>query len=669
MNQAPLSPVSLRLMVLRVAFGVCSLLFSGGTEAAQPTTENQVSSAYSLRVISLRVLQDRLKDCRRRSHCSAEVLHLAGLTDVLGYIVDQTRRDVMLFGRVDAGKPALYLDDFVVALRNARGAYAPLRGNTYYYAYPGCSIDPDPSIVGQLRDIQLRSQSTPGQAWDSQISRWNNVCRAPQQVKVFGIPFNSRFARTMVQADYDMKTLVDGTDKLELPGLISLVDRKMHDIGASIRQERPIAVSVGMSRFWFYPGKQHYEESADKDIVFLADSPVELLTEEMYLGDSGTFVGGQRPDDMARRFAADLSRLYDKLAARRPVYHELGALFRFFALAQAITDRGVLERAGLDLSYLLNEYPITEIAVETRLPGRSGHRRLRESRETAQGYAVLEIWMPSCGGVSIQIPKNPDSFHREKLGGLAELRDHLLSSHPPSHLHSTVSASGSWQRIAHRHFVRRVNATSRHFNLVRIRQEATGFVVSHDGSEYEVKSGREFAERFRETANAQIRDAVYLQLVNFSSKSKEDGFVFSANTRLAQHHRVVRQLSLVDAVSSGWQQRGDPTPITQLYEGPFKGGYAAAVNVVTATDRGLKQIVLRVKAKSKELVAEFLRIFSVRLATDLAASSLLDLVNAVRLDLSRNYGISDKELAIDIENEAGDVQIVIRHFSHARALG
>jgi len=670
MNKTPLTSASLFLILLQVLFGGWLLLPSDAIAAAQTNEARELASDYSLSVVSLRVLQDRLKNCRRKGDCSPEVLHFGGLTRVLGYIIDKPRRDILLFGQVEPGKPILHIDDLVVALRNVRRTYAPLRGNTYYYDYPGCSIDPDPSIVGQLDDIQRRTQSNPGQNWANQISRWDNVCRAPQQVRVFGIPFNSRFARTMVQADYDMKTLVDGTDKVNLPGLVSLADRKLNDIRTGLRQNQPIAVSVGMNRFWFYPGKQHYEESADKTIVFFAESAVELLTEDMYLSNSGKFVGGHRPDDQAHQFAADLSRLYDKLAVRRPIYQELDGLFRFFALAQVINDRAVPDQVGLDLTYLFSEYPISETAVETRLPGRSGHRQLKDRRESAQGYTVLELWMPSCGGVSIRIPKDQGYFKQDKLGQLAALRNHVLASHPANQLYSTVAASADLLQIKRRNRIRRLNDAGRYYNIVSIEKKAGGFaVIDRDGSEYEVKSAREFAQRFEYAENAEAREVVYLKLIGFPTELKEEAFVTSANISLAQ--RKLRSLSLVDdAVSQGLARKGDPTPTTQVKEGAYKGWFTAAFSVVTVTATGrVKQLVIHVYAKSRELLEEFLTIFGLRMQTDLAAGSLLDVVNAVRQDLKKKYSKSDDELKVFFEDEAGDVQIVIRHRAADRGQG
>ena len=164
------------------------------------------------RAVSLRVLQERVKDCIAKENCPDNVLHLFGITKITGYVIDEKNKDLILIGKADDTLPPLYLEDFVIALRNEWLKYDERKGNTYYHSNPGCSIDPDSRVLGELQNLipQILGGSDPNDVQRS-LDRWRSKCSQPQQVRVLGIPFNTRFANVMVDADYDMKRLVDGS--------------------------------------------------------------------------------------------------------------------------------------------------------------------------------------------------------------------------------------------------------------------------------------------------------------------------------------------------------------------------------------------------------------------------------------------------------------------------
>ena len=231
--------------------------------------EEESSTTIQIRAISLRVLQERLEAHGAKGPRPKELLHFAGITRVEGYVVDEVKHDVILFGQVNPTLPPLYLDDFVIALRNATLKYAHLKGNTYYYSDPGCSIDPDPKVMGKLDSLagKIIQKSYPG-GIDKGIEEWHDICRSPQQVRVLGIPFHTHFSKVMVKADYDMKGLVDGCDDLDIPGFDSLSDITLAKAKSYIIQGKPIPIPLSsMNRFWFYPGENLYEE--DEGIILI----------------------------------------------------------------------------------------------------------------------------------------------------------------------------------------------------------------------------------------------------------------------------------------------------------------------------------------------------------------------------------------------------------------
>ena len=127
--------------LLVVALSVLSLAGAVRSSFAQET-----GRGVSDRAVSLRVLQQTLRQCRPRDDCSRALVGFAGLTRVTGYVVDRDNRDVIVVGEVEPGRPLLDLDDFVVALRNAWHRYVERKGHTIYYSAPSCSIDPEPAV-------------------------------------------------------------------------------------------------------------------------------------------------------------------------------------------------------------------------------------------------------------------------------------------------------------------------------------------------------------------------------------------------------------------------------------------------------------------------------------------------------------------------------------------
>ncbi|MHB8123086.1 MAG: DUF1598 domain-containing protein [Desulfuromonadaceae bacterium] len=418
------------------AFLAATLLFSfsswGWAKKTTPKDEPPPanSSKYSdgtILAFSLKVLQQMLETSPAATR-SQEVANLAGITMVQGYVVDEANHDLILFGEINRKLPPLHLDDLVVALRNAWLKYATLTGNTYYYSDPGCSIDPNPQVIEKLNSIGNQiNQKTSGPGVNQGIQNWHGVCRSPQQVRVLGIPFDTHFAWVMVKADYDMKQLVDGSDKVEVPGLESLTGMTMDLARNDIEAGRAISIPLSsMNRFWFHPGKNLYEE--DSGVVMIKQCPVILLTEEEHLGEKGQILGKGAPDPLAHEFCQRFSAQYAQVAQKRPIYLELENLFRFVALAKIMKFKSAHTEAGLDLGYLLDRYQVHPVTVNRQLPGRSHVEKFQLQRNVARGYQICRLWLPSCGGVGIEIKISPNLFSRN--GNIDQLKAKVVSTRP-----------------------------------------------------------------------------------------------------------------------------------------------------------------------------------------------------------------------------------------------
>jgi hypothetical protein len=351
--------------------------------------------AEQYRAVSLKVLQERLRICVPAADCDDDVLTLCSLTQIDGYIIDEKNNDLILYGSVEPERPPLYTENLVVALRNKWNKYAKVVGNTIYYSDPACSIDPDSQTIQTLIALgEELSQAENEEAVAEVLKRWDTACVAPEAVSVFGVPFDSRFAGIMVQADYDMKRLASGIDSLPVEGFRSVSQVVLDEVREDLKNQRsPRLPGMMMNRFWFAPGENTY--LADDSTVRLDRCDIVLLTEAEYFRQ-GTL------DPYAKQFAESFTRLYREVAAARPIYFELESLFRFVALAAIMETNRV--STTIDLNYLLDEYPLPKTIVNPTLVGLPHQEHMEHRRDYDGGYEVFQSWLPMCGGVGIRIP-------------------------------------------------------------------------------------------------------------------------------------------------------------------------------------------------------------------------------------------------------------------------
>jgi len=355
------------------------------------------------------MFQETLRSPNASGQIPRDLLEMCGLTRIEGYTLDRANADLVIFGKVDPTAPPLYTEDFAIALRSAWLKYAQVQGRTRYYSNPGCSIDPDPAVVRRLSEIGAQIGATQSsKEIEGLLKQWCKVSKQPQAVRVKGVPRDSHFAAVMVQADYELKRLVDGSVTLETPGVTSLVDRMMAAAKEDLARGRGLrGPADSMSRFWFFPGQGRY--GLDGDTVALLQCPVTLLTEEEYLSGSGV-AGKGRPEPTARRFAESFGAHYAAIAREKTIYQELEGLFRFVTMAKLMK----YQQVKVDLRYFLDRLPVSPTETPRQLPGVCRVRRLTQSRETEAGMQTAYLWMPSCGGVSMDVKIKRSDFVRSK---------------------------------------------------------------------------------------------------------------------------------------------------------------------------------------------------------------------------------------------------------------
>lgn len=369
--------------------------------------ENGQSLKGTYRAISLRALQRQLRSLEKNKTIPPQdIIHLAGITKMVGYV--KGKGDVVLFGRTDENLPVLYLDDMVIALRNAFNKYTHLRGNTRFYSYPGCSIDPDTQSLSRLLSIGEKFDKAKNIKEQKTFEKlWYNECETPQRVRIFGCPFNTRFAQVMVQADYDMKNIINGKDDLAIPSFQNLTLLTMQKGKKAFRKTGKVPdFGFNYNRYWFHPKDITYY--CEKGMVSLKNCTVQLLTERQQVSKTGNLLGMGDSDSLAQLFIDQFNNHFSKISRIRSIFQELENLYRFSALAQALKHKPGF--APTFLGYLLNDYTIHNVDVAKNLPGRS--------RLTYQKLATATHWIrvsyPSCGGVSMEMKIKDQTLQKVK---------------------------------------------------------------------------------------------------------------------------------------------------------------------------------------------------------------------------------------------------------------
>jgi len=357
------------------------------------------AGAVTGRAVSLNALVAAVK-----SGNADDARHLCGITRILGYVPDTKSNDIVLIGQADPNLPELHLEDLAVAVRNVWLEYAEIQGGAICYSPPGCSIDPDPKMVKDLQDVASNAQVAEPDATPQYVEQWNTIGTRPQNVRVLGIPLNTHFAKVMVDADYFMKQLVNGSVAIDVKDIKSLTDMTADEVNSEITSGKFEGIAVqSFNRFWFSPGEFTYSE--DDGVIRLRTCKVDLLTEEEYLSEHGEVQSTGQPNHLAKKFAQNFTRHYSEIATVKPVYTELEQLFRFVAIGKLMKNNGA-RCSGL--TYLLDDFKVNEVSVSRTLPGVTNVKQITgkepPSKDTAsQGQATIEVLCPSCGGVSMDI--------------------------------------------------------------------------------------------------------------------------------------------------------------------------------------------------------------------------------------------------------------------------
>lgn len=315
--------------------------------------EGELKGSTEMRMISLRGLEQAIRDAKveNTQELPDEVRYLAGLQRVQYVFVFPERQDVVLAGPAEGwaisetgdvvgettGKPVLHLADLMTALQSTDAAR---QGQ-------GISVSIDPTAEGRQN---FRRYMANVKQFSPEVAQ--GVCEAlgPQQITLTGVPTDSRFARVLVAADYQMKRLAMDLQEApieDLPSFLDLMARRRTAISGNV-----------MPRWWLACDYQPVAKSEDGLAYELRGQGVKAMTEDEFVSAIGTVEGTGKVNPMAQAWADKMTERYDALSAAQPIFGDLRNIMDLSVVAALIETNGLLQQANLELPVLKGQEPL-----------------------------------------------------------------------------------------------------------------------------------------------------------------------------------------------------------------------------------------------------------------------------------------------------------------------
>ncbi|MDB5324261.1 MAG: hypothetical protein JWN40_5892 [Phycisphaerales bacterium] len=299
------------------------------TQRLRAKALNQPPKAQDLTYISLPRLLAKVQSLtEQKKELPDDLRYLSGLTQIRYVFVYPEEHDLVIAGPSEAfdatvktephgkvtGRPVLHLDDLVTALRNARAF--------------GCSLDPHPDSLNRSNAVMKEfANATRGE-------RMNALKEAvgAQQVRLFGVPADTRLAFVTIAADYKLKRLMLGLDPMPVPGVGSPVDNSR----------------AAANRFWFEVNYAPLLVSPDGD-AFELRGPRLLIKPGAFSTDT------KGATDSTKAFAKNFTAKIPQLATVVPLFADLQNIADLSVVAALIQKDRLDRKAGVDLAWIRAE--------------------------------------------------------------------------------------------------------------------------------------------------------------------------------------------------------------------------------------------------------------------------------------------------------------------------
>lgn len=310
--------------------------------------EGDLQQPSELRLVSLKGLQQAVADAAGEA-LPADIEYMAGLTRIEYVMVDAENQDIVIGGPAEpwtvgddgsvvgkqSGHATMRLADLAIAMRSLEKASA--EGIS-------CSIEPTPEgrrkLQLMLRRVQLRPGQNPAMLEESMKEAFG-----PQMIHLTGIAQDSRYARTMVAADFEMKRVAMGLTRSGVEGLPSYIEMSRNASHGSGQNPR----------WWMACDYEDLVRSEDGLTWKLSGNRVKTLTEQDLIDQDGSAKSSGKKDRIAQAWADKMNQHLATLSAKMPIFSELQNVMDMTVLATLIRQEGLAQKAGLDLSVLAGD--------------------------------------------------------------------------------------------------------------------------------------------------------------------------------------------------------------------------------------------------------------------------------------------------------------------------
>jgi hypothetical protein len=318
-----------------------------------------VNTKSNLRFISLKHLESAI--IQANGELSNEMRYLAGLTRIKYLFFFPDSKDIVIAGPAEgwhpgtegmmvgkiSGKPICELQDLVVALRT----FAPNNEETVEVI--GCSIDPTNNGNANMQKFMQNNRLEKNKIKNfADGLRWS---LGLQTIRIDGIPATTHAARVMVAADYRMKLIGIGLEKMpagvNITTFIAKTDLSTHQTNK-------------LHRWYFVPDYKSVVMTADKTGVELIGEGVKLVTEEEVVDPitGKRNIQSNNNDKASLEFTRSFTTQYPKLAQKILVYAQLRNLVDMFVCAAHIQEQDFYSMANWSMDFLGDE---KKLAVQT----------------------------------------------------------------------------------------------------------------------------------------------------------------------------------------------------------------------------------------------------------------------------------------------------------------
>ena len=309
--------------------------------------KGDLREAAELRMISLKGLQQAITESVQSGvMVPDEVEFLAGLQRIQYVFVDEDSNDIIIAGPAEpwelaedgsvvgtvTGGSTMRLVDLIVAIRSVESARQ---------AGISCSIEPTPEGRRRLQQLLRRVKLRPGQN-PAMLEASMKEAFGPQMIQLTGIAADTRFARTLVAADFEMKRVAMGLTDSPVAGLPSYLEMTRNKSQAA--NQNP--------RWWLACDYDALAKSEDGLAWKLSGQGVKTMTEQDIVAADGTVKGAGKTDQLAELWATKMTENFNELSRKMPVFADLQNIMDLTVVATLITQERLAERAGLDLGVL-----------------------------------------------------------------------------------------------------------------------------------------------------------------------------------------------------------------------------------------------------------------------------------------------------------------------------